>query len=107
MRKMNGCGETPKGQRCWSAVLFGNWLETECVQECTKSWQTPEGRSSAIFALRPSLRNQVDLERFGGGVKVGVREFWKDVKSGRYNVNAPKDMRIQQKQEMKKKGKQV
>lgn len=68
----------------------------------------PEGRSSAIFALRPSLRNQIDLERFGGGVKVGVQEFWKDVQSGRYNVNAPKDMREQQKQDMeKKKGKQV
>jgi hypothetical protein len=66
-----------------------------------------EGRSSAIFALRPSLRNQVDLEKFGGGVKVGVREFWKDAKSGRYNVNAPKDMRERQKQRMKNKGKQV
>jgi len=67
----------------------------------------PEGRSSVIFALRPSLRNKIDLERFGGGVEVGVWEFWKDLQSGRYNVNAPKDMREQQKQDMKKKGTQV
>jgi isopenicillin N synthase-like dioxygenase len=67
----------------------------------------PEGRSSAIFALRPSLRNQVDLEKFGGGVKVGVEEFWNGIKSDRYNVNAPKDMREQQKQAIKNTGKQI
>jgi isopenicillin N synthase-like dioxygenase len=61
----------------------------------------PKGRRSAIFALRPSLRHQINLERFGGGVNVGVREFWENSKGSRYNVNAPKDMREQQKQEMR------
>jgi isopenicillin N synthase-like dioxygenase len=65
----------------------------------------PEGRSSAIFALRPSLRHHIDLERFGGGVNVGVEEFWENIKNSRYNVNAPKDMREQQKQNLKMKGK--
>ena len=62
----------------------------------------PEGRSSAIFALRPSLRHQFDLEAFGGGVKVGVLEFWENIKSSRYNINAPIDMREQQKQNLEK-----
>jgi len=65
----------------------------------------PGGRKSAIFALRPSLRHQIDLEKFGGGVNVGVKEFWENIKSSRYNVNAPKDMREQQKQKLKMKGK--
>lgn len=65
----------------------------------------PEGRKSAVFALRPSLRHQIDLEKFGGGVNVGVKEFWENIKSSRYNVNAPKDMREQQKEKLKMKGK--
>jgi hypothetical protein len=65
----------------------------------------PDGRSSAIFALRPSLRHEIDLGKFGGGVKVGVQEFWENIKSSRYNVNAPKDMREQQKQKQKLKEK--
>lgn len=65
----------------------------------------PEGRSSAIFALRPSLRHQINLRKFGGGVDVGVAEFWENIKKSRYNVNAPKDMRDQQKQDLKMNGK--
>ena len=67
----------------------------------------PDGRSSAIFALRPSLRHQIDLENFGGGIKVSIGEFWENIKSSIYNINAPKDMREQQKQNLKMKGKQI
>lgn len=62
----------------------------------------PEGRSSLIFALRPSLRHPVDLEKFGGGVRVGIEEFWENIKNRRYNINAPKEMREQQKQNLNK-----
>ena len=65
----------------------------------------PQGRRSAIFALRPSLRHQCDLGRFGGGVKLGVQKFWEEIKSNRYNINAPKDMRDLQKQNLKMKEK--
>jgi isopenicillin N synthase-like dioxygenase len=64
----------------------------------------PQGRSSVIFALRPSLRHRCDLESFGGGVKLGMKEFWKGIKSNRYNINAPKEMRDLQKQNLKMKG---
>ena len=67
----------------------------------------PEGRRSAIFALRPSLRHRIDLERFGGGIQVGMMEFWKSIKASRYNINAPKDMREQQKQGLKMKRRQT
>jgi isopenicillin N synthase-like dioxygenase len=65
----------------------------------------PQGRRSAIFALRPSLRHRCDLGIFGGDVRVGVEELWEGIRGSRYNINAPKEMRDLQKQDLMKKSK--
>lgn len=68
------------------------------------------GRSSIVFALRPSLRNRfVDFGKFGGeeGEKNDIRDLYKRIKEGRHNVNAPKELREQQKKEQQEKFEKV
>jgi isopenicillin N synthase-like dioxygenase len=66
----------------------------------------PDGRSSIVFALRPSLRHEVDMRTFpGGGGKVHMRDMWNDVKKEAYSINAQKDLREKQWQTLKGKGK--
>ena len=57
----------------------------------------PNGRSSIIFALRPSLRHEVDLRLFSGGVTESLKEFWEQHISERYNINATAEERERQK----------
>ncbi|KAI9808408.1 MAG: hypothetical protein M1827_007467 [Pycnora praestabilis] len=65
----------------------------------------PAGRSSAVFPLRPSLRNkEIDLALFGGQGTLNVPEMWSKIKSSRYNVNAAKGVREEQKQSLMSKG---
>lgn len=49
---------------------------------------TPGGRRSIVFALRPSLRSTVGLERLGGSPGVTVRDVWVEAGKGRFDVNA-------------------
>jgi len=57
----------------------------------------PNGRSSIIFALRPSLRHEMDLRVFSGGVTAPLKEFWETHISERYNINASTEERERQK----------
>lgn len=56
----------------------------------------PHGRSSIIFALRPSLKHEVDLHTFSGGITVSPKEFWEQHTSERYNINASAEERERQ-----------
>ena len=53
----------------------------------------PEGRSSIVFALRPSTRHWVDLSPFGGEGAWDMGLIWKRISEGRVNVNAQKELR--------------
>ncbi|KAF2095768.1 hypothetical protein NA57DRAFT_79477 [Rhizodiscina lignyota] len=57
----------------------------------------PKGRSSIIFALRPSLRHEIDLRVYGGGISTSPKEFWGKHTSARYNINASANERERQK----------
>lgn len=66
----------------------------------------PTGRNSIVFALRPSLRHdKLDLASFGGKGTLGMSQFWNDIRGSRFNVNAHKEEREEQKKalELKKK----
>lgn len=66
----------------------------------------PAGRNSIVFALRPSLRNdKLDLTSFGGKGTLGMNQFWNDIKGSRFNVNAQKEERDEQKKALEKKKK--
>ena len=66
----------------------------------------PTGRNSIVFALRPSLRHDIlDLASFGGKGTLGMSQFWNDIKSSRFNVNAHKEEREEQKKALEKKKK--
>lgn len=56
----------------------------------------PSGRSSMVFALRPCLTNPTDLSAFGAHGVVSTRDLYLGIKGGRYNVNAKKEIRVQQ-----------
>lgn len=59
----------------------------------------PEGRSSVVFALRPSLRHDtVALAAFGGERIMNIRSIWGGIRGSRFNVNAQKEVRESQKQ---------
>ena len=62
----------------------------------------PEGRDSLVFALRPSLRHQIDLTAFGGQGTVSMQDLWDRITSGKVNVNAHKHIREQKWEERKK-----
>lgn len=68
-----------------------------------------EGRSSIVYALRPSTKHEIDLSVFPG--KEGTThmgEFWKKMWSGAFNVNAPRDVRETQKEKHRQgKGKEL
>ena len=67
-----------------------------------------EGRRSLVFALRPSLRHpRVDLTKFGGEGETDIRELYRGIKENRHNVNAPKELREQQKREQLEKAQGV
>lgn len=58
----------------------------------------PEGRSSIVFALRASLRHEVDLGLFGAQGSVSSKEMWDEIRGSKVNVNATHDVRERQRQ---------
>ena len=60
---------------------------------------SPRGRSSTVFALRPSVRHTLDLTSFGGEGEVEMEALWKKIVKGRVNVNAKRDVREVQERE--------
>jgi isopenicillin N synthase-like dioxygenase len=57
---------------------------------------TDEGRSSVVFALRPPADGTINLAKFGGHGVINAAALWNRLRSGRVNVNAPKDIRDDQ-----------
>lgn len=62
--------------------------------------ENPNGRSSIVFALRPSLRNDIDLGNFGGEGVVPSRLFWDRIYNSKYNINATKEIRERQRKNL-------
>lgn len=50
----------------------------------------PDGRNSAVFALRHSSRHRVDLGLFGGDGKIHPNELYKVMEVGKVNINVVK-----------------
>ena len=63
--------------------------------------ENPNGRSSIVFALRPSLRHDIDLDQFGIGGSISAEELWKQIHTRKMNINATKEIREKQREEMK------
>ena len=59
---------------------------------------TDEGRNSIVFALRATTRNPIDLAALGGQGTLDSLDFWKKIKSRRFNVNAQKEVRERQRE---------
>ena len=62
----------------------------------------PTGRGSIVFALRPSLRHEIDLSLLGGWGAVSASDMWSKVSRSRVNVNTVKHVRDQQKLDLRK-----
>ncbi len=56
----------------------------------------PEGRSSIVFALRASLRHDVDMSFFGSEGILDTKEMWNKIKGSKVNINASHDVREKQ-----------
>ncbi|KAH8899871.1 hypothetical protein GQ53DRAFT_740881 [Thozetella sp. PMI_491] len=54
---------------------------------------TEQGRSSIVFALRPSTACTIDLHQFGGQGWVSSKELWERLRKNRVNVNASATVR--------------
>ena len=65
--------------------------------------ENPMGRSSIVFALRPSLRNDIDLENFGGEGIMPSKVFWDRIYNSKFNINATKDIRERQRKNLEAK----
>ena len=62
----------------------------------------PEGRSSIVFALRASLRHEVDMALFGGEGTLDPKDMWNRIKGSKVNINATHDVRERQRQDRMK-----
>jgi len=75
-------------------VLVGGMLHVLSLGRCRAGKHrvvaNPVGRSSTVFALRPCLRYDIDLEQFGGCGSVHAKELYGEVKGNRKSVNARK-----------------
>lgn len=63
---------------------------------------TENGRSSIVFAMRPTLGGVVDLTMFGGEGAVAMRDLWHRITAKKINVNAQKELREEQKRRLGK-----
>ena len=64
----------------------------------------PAGRQSIVFALRPSLRHdRTNLAAFGGEGILSMSKLWTEIRGSRFNVNAQKQIRAEQKEQMRTK----
>jgi hypothetical protein len=62
--------------------------------------ENADGRSSIVFALRPSLRNNIDLGNFGGEGVVPSKVFWDRIYNSKFNINATKEIRERQRKNL-------
>lgn len=60
----------------------------------------PQGRNSVVLALRPCLRAQIDPGP-DGQEAVSAREYFAKSSTSRWNINAKKDVREEQRQNSK------
>lgn len=65
--------------------------------------ENANGRSSVVFALRPSLKHDIDLGNFGGEGIMPSRVFWDRIYNSKFNVNATKDIRERQRKNLEAK----
>jgi isopenicillin N synthase-like dioxygenase len=65
--------------------------------------ENSNGRSSIVFALRPSLRHDIDLGNFGGDGIVASKELWDKIYKSKFNINATKDVRERQRKNLEAK----
>ncbi|KAK4989759.1 hypothetical protein LTR66_006980 [Elasticomyces elasticus] len=76
-------------------LLVGDTLRllssTRCVSGLHRVVGNPWGRESIVFALRPSLRHEIDLGLLGGSGSVGSAELYTTIRDRKSNVNARRD----------------
>lgn len=75
-------------------VLFGKAMRSGLHRVVPN----PDGRSSMVFALRPSLNQPLDLSSFGGEGFADTKQLWEKLKASKFNINATKDVREQQRE---------
>ena len=99
-----------KGEGGWvdagrSCILIGEYLSELSNRLIRPGLHrvvgTEEGRSSIVFALRPSFRHPLDLSLFGGHGVIDPRELWQKIKSSKVNINATKDIRDGQREKQR------
>ncbi|KAK5208616.1 hypothetical protein LTR41_005843 [Exophiala xenobiotica] len=61
----------------------------------------PKGRSSVVFALRPSNRHDIDFALFGGEGVVSATDLWKSVQARKVNINSIKELRAKQREQLR------
>lgn len=72
-------------------------LSTGKIAACShRVVSNPVGRSSVVFALRPSIKHRVDLSPFGGEGSWDMSLLWRRITKGRVNVNAQQQIREDQ-----------
>ncbi|KAK5091830.1 hypothetical protein LTR70_006360 [Exophiala xenobiotica] len=78
-----------------ATVLVGGMLHVLSLGRCRAGKHrvvaNPVGRASTVFALRPCLRHDIDLEPFGGYGSVHARELYLQVAGQRTNINRKDD----------------
>ena len=61
----------------------------------------PNGRSSAVFALRPNIAQKVNLGGDGHDFRIDMKNMWAEIIGKKYSVNAPKPVRDEQQQRLR------
>lgn len=80
--------------------LSGNWIPSGYHRVVA----TDMGRSSVVFALRPSTRGTIDIAGFGGWGQIESKELWDAIRESRVNINASHEVREGQKARRMNKG---
>lgn len=82
-----------------ATILVGGMLHILSLNRCRAGTHrvvaNPTGRSSTVFALRPCIRHDIDLEPFGGYGSIHARELYLQVTGQRKNINR-KDGNVEQ-----------
>ncbi|KIW57053.1 hypothetical protein PV05_05658 [Exophiala xenobiotica] len=101
--------ESSRDTPVWVNAPFGTRKGTVLIGETMKALSSgtvntgfhrvvgnPNGRSSVVFALRPSNRHDIDFALFGGEGVVSATDLWKSVQAGKVNINSIKELRDKQ-----------
>ena len=62
---------------------------------------SPQGRKSCVLALRPCPTAQMNMHTSDGQETISAREWYAKTSATRYNINAKKDLRKEQRQKSK------